>query len=109
MDGESFLPLLTGKKVKNWRKSLFYHYFEYPAEHAVRRHYGVRTERYKLIKFYGHDIDNWELYDLQNDPREMNNIYNHPSYAKVQKELHRELVKLAKQYDDPVEKNPIQN
>jgi arylsulfatase A-like enzyme len=109
MDGESFLPLLTGKKVKNWRKSLYYHYFEYPAEHAVRRHYGVRTGRYKLIKFYGHDIDNWELYDLQNDPREMNNIYNHPSYAKVQKELHRELVKLAKKYDDPLEKNAIQN
>ena len=64
MHGVSFLPLLKGEKVPDWRKSLYYHFYEYPAEHAVRRHYGVRTERYKLMHFYN-DIDCWELYDYR--------------------------------------------
>lgn len=71
-------PLLKGEKPKDWRTSLYYHFYEYPAEHAVKRHYGVRTDRYKLIHFYN-DIDVWELYDLQNDPMEMHNIYNEPA------------------------------
>jgi arylsulfatase A-like enzyme len=74
IQGVSFLPLLEGKKVTNWRKSLYYHYYEFPAEHAVRRHFGVRTSRYTLIHFYK-DIDCWELYDLKNDPEEMHNLY----------------------------------
>ncbi len=74
IQGRSFLPLLQGKNVDNWRTSLYYHFYEYPSEHAVKRHYGIRTERYKLIHFYN-DIDSWELYDLQTDPTEMYNIY----------------------------------
>ena len=74
IQGRSFLPLLQGKNVDNWRTSLYYHFYEYPSEHAVKRHYGIRTERYKLIHFYN-DIDTWELYDLQTDPTEMYNIY----------------------------------
>jgi len=74
MDGVSLVPLLKGEHPKDWRKAIYYHYYEYPAEHSVKRHYGVRDSRYKLIHFY-RDIDVWELYDLQNDPQELHNIY----------------------------------
>lgn len=99
IQGESYLPLLKGENPENWRKSLYYHFYEYPAEHAVKRHYGVRTERYKLIHFYN-DIDQWELYDLQNDPTEMHNIYNNPEMKDVIGELKTELVRLQELYQD---------
>ena len=102
IQGDSYLPLLKGEKPKDWRTSLYYHFYEYPAEHAVKRHYGVRTDRYKLILFY-HDIDVWELYDLQNDPMEMHNIYNEPGNEALIDSLKAELRKLQKQYDDPIE------
>lgn len=101
IQGESLLPLLKGERPENWRNSLYYHYYEYPAEHSVKRHYGVRDDRYKLIHFYN-DIDVWELYDLQEDPHEMNNLYGKPSYEAVMKRMRDELYKLQKQYDDPV-------
>ena len=93
---------MKGEKPKDWRTSLYYHFYEYPAEHAVKRHYGVRTDRYKLIHFYN-DIDVWELYDLQNDPMEMHNIYNEPSNEALIDSLKTELNKLQEQYDDPIE------
>ena len=96
------MPLLKGEKPKDWRTSLYYHFYEYPAEHAVKRHYGVRTDRYKLIHFYN-DIDVWELYDLQNDPMEMHNIYNEPGNEALIDSLKIELNKLQEQYDDPIE------
>ena len=100
IQGESFLPLLLGEKV-NWRKSLYYHYYEYPAEHAVRRHYGVRTERYSLMHFYN-DVDEWELFDLKKDPMQLNNIYGKPGTEAVEKELREELERLQMLYDDPI-------
>ncbi|MCD7850421.1 MAG: sulfatase [Parabacteroides sp.] len=102
IQGDSYLPLLKGEKPKDWRTSLYYHYYEYPAEHAVKRHYGVRTDRYKLMHFYN-DIDVWELYDLQSDPQEMHNIYNEPGNESLIDSLKTELHKLQKQYDDPIE------
>ncbi len=96
--GVSLLPLLKGEKPKEWRKSLYYHFYEYPAEHSVCRHYGVRTERYKLIHFYN-DIDSWELYDLQEDPHEMNNIYGEDGTEEITKELKEELKKLQIMYN----------
>ena len=102
IQGASYLPLLKGEKPKDWRTSLYYHFYEYPAEHAVKRHYGVRTDRYKLIHFYN-DIDVWELYDLQNDPMEMHNIYNEPGNEALIDSLKTELNKLQEQYDDPIE------
>ena len=101
IQGESYLSLLKGEKPKDWRKSLYYHFYEYPGEHAVKRHYGIRTERYKLIHFY-HDIDAWELYDLQEDPSEMDNIYGDEKYADLVDSLKVELRKLQEQYDDPI-------
>lgn len=107
IQGESLLPLIKGEHPKNWRKSLYYHYYEYPAEHSVKRHYGVATDRYKLMHFYN-DNDQWELYDLQADPREMHNIYGQPGTEKVTKELKKELKKLQIQYDDPIlERYPL--
>ncbi|HIT83105.1 MAG TPA: DUF4976 domain-containing protein, partial [Candidatus Avibacteroides faecavium] len=75
------------------------HYYEYPAEHMVKRHYGVRTDRYKLVHFYD-DIDTWELYDLQADPHEMHNIHADPAMRPVVEQLRRELVRLQTQYAD---------
>jgi len=65
----------------------------------VKRHYGVRTDRYKLIHFY-YDIDEWELYDLEKDPDEMKSVYNDPAYADVQKMLHQKLEELRAKYGD---------
>lgn len=103
IQGESIVPLLKGKTPSNWRKSVYYHYFEYPAEHAVRRHYGVRDERYKLIRFYGHDIDKWELFDLSTDPRELVNQYDNPQFGKVKERMHKELKRLMTKYEDKQE------
>ena len=99
MQGQSFRPLLRGRTPKDWRQSMYYHYYEYPGWHAVKRHYGVRTKRYKLIHFY-YDIDAWELYDLEKDPNELSNIYDNPSYSEVVKRLKGELERLQKQYGD---------
>ena len=67
MQGVSLRPVLQGRTPGDWRTAMYYHYYEYPAVHSVKRHYGIRTERYKLIHFYN-DIDEWELYDLKTDP-----------------------------------------
>lgn len=101
IQGVSLVPLLKGESPKNWRKALYYHFYEYPAEHMVKRHYGIRTERYKLIHFYN-DIDCWELYDLQADPMEMCNLYGQKEYEVVVKDLKKQLLELQEQYNDPV-------
>lgn len=99
--GESLVPLLEGQTPDDWRESLYYHFYEFPAEHMVKRHYGVRTDRYKLIHFYD-DIDVWELYDLQEDPSEMNNLYGAEGYDAITEKLKAELLSLQERYDDPI-------
>lgn len=101
MQGKSLKPIIDneGKVLAKWRDAVYYHYYEYPSWHMVKRHYGVRTDRYKLIHFYN-DIDEWELYDLAKDPKEMNNVYNDPGYAKVAAMMHGKMKKLQKQYKD---------
>ena len=99
--GESLLPLLEGESPEDWRESLYYHFYEYPAEHMVKRHFGVRTDRYKLIHFYN-DKDFWELYDLQTDPSEMHDLYGLKGYEDVTEELKSELYRLQEQYNDPI-------
>ena len=98
MQGESFRKLVAGK-TGEWRDAVYYTYYEYPAEHMVKRHYGIATERYKLIHFY-YDVDEWELYDLQNDPSEMKNEYDNPDYADVKATLHKRLEELREKYGD---------
>ena len=99
MQGRSLRPLLQGQTPADWRKSMYYHYYEYPAVHSVKRHYGIRTERHKLVHFYN-DIDEWELYDLKSDPDEMRNVYNDPAYAGTVKQLTAELKELRAKYKD---------
>jgi arylsulfatase A-like enzyme len=99
MQGRSLTPLLRGNRPADWRESIYYHYYEYPAVHSVMRHEGVRTERYKLINHYW--ADQWALFDLEEDPRELNNVYGHPDYAEVTERLKRELRRLKTTYDVP--------
>lgn len=99
MQGESMMPFLTGEEKKWERDAVYYHYYEYPAEHMVNRHYAIVTHKYKLIHYYFAE-DRWELIDRKKDPLELTNFYNDPAYAEIQKGLHRELDKLRKQYKD---------
>ncbi len=98
-----FNTSLTNCTQPNFRDALYYHYYEFNGErrtaHMVRRHCGVRTDRYKLIHFY--NLDEWELYDLEKDPREMRSRYDNPDYAHVVKELKTRLAELQKEYKVP--------
>ncbi len=104
MQGRSLVPLLKGATPADWRTSLYYHYYEYPAVHSVRRHEGVFDGRYKLIRFYGVDVpdgEEWELFDLVNDPAEMRSVYSNPEMAGRIKALKEELDRLRKVYQVP--------
>jgi arylsulfatase A-like enzyme len=100
IQGRSLRGMVRGRTPEDWRESIYYHYYEHPhGWHNVRRHYGVRTERYKLIHYY-EDQGFWELFDLEKDPSEMNNVYSDPRYAKIVQETKQELVRLQKRYGD---------
>ncbi|USN99712.1 MAG: sulfatase [Phycisphaeraceae bacterium] len=101
MHGVSMLPVLRGHTPDDWRRSLYYRYYEYPGWHSVRRHEGVRTERYTLIHFYEPDVDEWEFYDLDADPGEMSNAIDKPRYAEKIAELKKELERLKTLYHVP--------
>lgn len=98
IQGVSFRDLVS-EKTTSWRDAIYYTYYEYPSVHMVKRHYGVRTARYKLLHFY-YDIDEWELYDLKEDPSEMYNRYDDPQYKDIQKNLHKKLEELRVYYGD---------
>lgn len=98
MQGRSFLPLLHGATPADWRTAMYYRYYHYPMHHRVQPHYGIRTERYKLIYF--HKLDQWELFDLHNDPRELNNTYADPANAALVRQLKDQLGKLKKDLKD---------
>ena len=102
MQGRSMVPVLKGETPSDWRKEHYYHYYEYPGYHSVKRHYGMSTERYKLIHYY-YDIDEWELYDIKSDPQELKNVYNQPAYESVRADLHKRLIKLMEKYNDSEE------
>jgi arylsulfatase A-like enzyme len=109
MQGVSLVPLLLGNKPEDWRESLYYQYYEYMenqrTSHMVRRHRGVCTERYKLIHFY--NLGEWEMYDLQEDPKEMKNIVDDPAHAATREKLEKELEKLALQYQVPDDRGSV--
>jgi arylsulfatase A-like enzyme len=102
MQGQSLLPLLTGNAESWTRDAVYYHYYEYPAVHMVKRHYAIVTEEFKLVHYY-YDTDEWELIDRIKDPQELRNVYQDPAYAPVVAELHRKLEELRKQYGDNAE------
>ncbi len=98
MQGENLIPLFKGE-TENFREAVYYHYYEYPAVHMVKRHYGIVTEDYKLIHFYD-DVDEWELYDRKKDPKEMLNVYDDPAYKEVVNKLSSDLADLRVKYKD---------
>ena len=105
--GVSLLPLLKGDEWNSGRKGLYYHYYEFPDEHSVRPHFGVRTERYKLIRIcdVAEDADrklegSWELFDLETDPMELNNIYGQDGYEELTDSLRKILLELQVKYGE---------
>lgn len=117
MQGHSLLPILKGNKPANWRKATYYRYWMHMAHHDNPAHYGIRTQEYKLIFFYGLPLDapgaqkgptqpGWELYDLRNDPHEMHNVYGQVDYKLVTEQLKQELLELKEDLGDRDEKYP---
>lgn len=99
MQGQSFKPILTGVKPENWQTGVYYHYYEFPYWHHVQPHYGIRTEKFTLAHFY-YNIDVWELYDLEKDPNQVNNVINNPEYTNVVNELKVQLRELMIKYEN---------
>ncbi|MCL6296436.1 sulfatase family protein [Jejuia spongiicola] len=98
MQGKSLKPLVTEViEDADFRDAIYYHYYDFPAFHMVKKMYGVRTNRYKLIHVYD-DIDEWELYDLDKDPNETHNLINEVSYDVIEKQLRIKLAELQKEY-----------
>ena len=98
--GRSLLPLFEGKTPADWRTSVYYHYYEYPGFHSVRAHYGMRSDRYKLVRFYSEDINAWEFYDLGSDPHEVQNRIDDPAMQRRIAMMKKELAALRRQYGD---------
>ena len=100
MQGRSFLPLLKDEATaKDWRKDAYYHYYEFPRPHHVHPHFGIRSDRYTLARFYG-EINSWELFDLQKDPQQLHNIYGTKAAEAITADLKLRLKKLIGQYED---------
>ena len=98
MQGRSLVPLMRGERPEGWREAIYYHYYGFPAVHMVARHYGIRTERHKLMRFY--QFDEWELYDLESDPDERTNLYGRPEHTDLVARLSEELGGLRQLYED---------
>jgi arylsulfatase A-like enzyme len=107
MQGRSLVPILKGKAPKDWRTSFYYHYYERPGPHNVARHYGVVTDRFKLVHFYEPDMNYWELFDLSKDPHELKSVFGDPAYATTRKELEAELTRLRTELKVPDPDPPI--
>tara|TARA_B100000212_G_scaffold193939_1_gene146266 strand:+ start:16 stop:939 length:924 start_codon:yes stop_codon:yes gene_type:complete len=106
MQGESLMPLLTGNDNEWDREEVYYHYYEYPSVHMVKRHYGIVSKDYKLVRFY-YDVDEWELYDRKKDPNELVNVYEDEEYKSIREDLHLRLELLRKKYKDSDELNQL--
>jgi arylsulfatase A-like enzyme len=121
MQGKSLVPLLKGKTPNDWRTAFYYHYYEFPADHFVRPHYGIITTNYTLVHFYKPDAateaqakidpglipnDYWELFDREKDPGELNNVYGNPAYAEAQAKLMSELARQREKLKEPLQDDP---
>ncbi|WP_081634910.1 sulfatase family protein [Lunatimonas lonarensis] len=96
MQGRSLVPLMSGTAPENWRNFLYYHYYEYPGVHSVHKHEGITSPRYKLMHFY--ELDEWEFYDLETDPMEMNNLYGNQDYQELIASMKDRLKRTKMQY-----------
>jgi arylsulfatase A-like enzyme len=101
MQGKSLVAILKGQVPEDWRTAFYYQYFEYPVPHHVRPHYGVVTARYKLVHFDIPDLDEWELFDREKDPRELRSVYSDPAYVTVMADLKREIDRLRSELKVP--------
>ena len=99
MQGKSFKNMLSGYGRQLWRQAMYYHYYEYPQPHRVAPHFGIRTNRYKLIRFYG-PYDSWELFDIEKDRSEVKNLINEPGMKGLISDLKQQLRDLILQYKD---------
>jgi arylsulfatase A-like enzyme len=99
MQGESLLPLFKGDDASWNRDAVYYHYYEYPSVHMVKRHYGIVSREFKLVHFY-FDVHEWELYDRNKDPQEMKNVFEDPDYADIVAKLKVQLTELRVKYKD---------
>jgi arylsulfatase A-like enzyme len=99
MQGRSLLPFLRSEQPADWRKDWLYEYYEYPGPHNVRKHRGVRTERYKLIHYY-EEPQEFELYDLKEDPGELRNLYGDGEHAQLARELMNRISELRRETGD---------
>jgi arylsulfatase A-like enzyme len=106
IQGRSLAQVMKGQTPDDWRKSFYYHYYEFPGPHSVRKHYGVVTDRYKLVHFYEPEMNYWELFDRQTDPREMKSVYDDPKYADARQELEQELKRLRRELKVPEQDPP---
>ena len=99
VQGHSFKNVIEANKDAKWQDKVYFHYYEYPFWHHVQPHYGMRTRRYKIAHFY-YNIDVWELYDMEKDPDELNNVIDDPAYAEVAKNMKAKLMQLMKEVGD---------
>ena len=104
MQGASLVPIFRGETPADWRQSFYYHYYEFPGAHSVRRHYGVRMGDHKLIHYY--NTGEWELFDLKSDPNELTNIYD-SAPGEVTTNLKAELDRLRKELQVPADTRPV--
>ncbi|HAB19364.1 MAG TPA: sulfatase [Verrucomicrobiales bacterium] len=98
VQGRSLVPLFAGGTPAGWRTDIYYRYYHDPGHHNTRAHYGVRTDTHKLIHYW--KVNQWELYDLVNDPQEMRNLYSDPKYASVVADLKTRLARLKQELGD---------
>ena len=106
MQGRSLVPLLAGATPPDWRTGFYYHYYEYPAWHHVRPHYGLITDRFTLAHFYSPDVNYWELFDREKDPGEMRSVFGDPHYADVQAALMHEVARQRILLKEPTKDDP---
>jgi arylsulfatase A-like enzyme len=104
MQGVSLRPVMQGNTPGDWRRSFYYHYYEFPGAHSVARHCGVRTERYTLAHYY--QKNEWELFDRESDPRQLRNVAGSPAHAKVLAELKAEMQRLRVKLEVPDQDPP---
>ena len=105
MQGRSLVPLMQGKTPDDWRKTFYYHYYEFPGAHSVARHYGVTDGEHKLIHYYR--VGEWELFDLEKDPEELTSVHGKPEYAAVTKALEAELERLQAEVGESEPEAPV--